>query len=395
MLPINSTDTTMPLWSLTGPVPLQQFAATGGIDNTAPLAAAFGGSVAGGGNALEVGFLRPEFLRQRRIDNVGAGSINWEVGFSEVLATNCVAFDVRLFDSGVRSFYHPGSDGLPGAADTDDNQFGPTDMDQQGNHDLGELGFIGTDDVVVTPSDPAFPVALEYSIEQGALSESTVAKRAEFVDVGWTLKNYAAALSPPFNYNKQGFQPTFWTSGNWAASVYKTPSLWGSAVLEPLHTSMSATTGETRSAPPPLPVTDAMFKSGKAVVAATGNSFQFRVYQPGFDTFTQRYENDGYHQENHSVSPSEYGVVWRDGVAAMINSARPNYDPDADRGTNGVDDPVPPGSTSFGGGPDDSSEKETSPPITSTLAAIQTLVRLEDEGAAVIQQLAVTKDLEP
>jgi hypothetical protein len=58
----------------------------------------------------------------------------------------------------------------------------------------------------------------------------------------------------------------------------------------------------------------------------------------------------------------------------------------ADRGANGIDD------NRFGG-IDDVSEKDSTPPISSPLRAVQVTIRVEDKGANVIQQVVVDHEL--
>ncbi len=45
------------------------------------------------------------------------------------------------------------------------------------------------------------------------------------------------------------------------------------------------------------------------------------------------------------------------------------------------------------GGPDDITERETLPPITSPMKAVQVIIRVEDKGAGAIQQIAVNHEL--
>ncbi len=365
---MGTADTTMPIWSLSAPIQLQSVALSANTVLASSALNWFGNSVAGNVNP-EMGFLPPHFLRQRRVDPIVAGqtttaegNIRYEMAFSEVLATNCIAFDVRGYDATVPVLYHPGRDNLPDTYNT------PADA--------ANFGQSGSDDVALTPTDPGYAQAFDAVYTTTAVNVPFhVAKRGAFVDAGWPLTTRATAIYVNNNSPTLG-RITTWSSQR-ASNVHPF-----------LATSLSMTSPEDRY-PTGLPAFSSQaIKSGRAIV--DGNN-RVRVYQPGFDSFTGRFEQDGYRQFNGICVHGQHQYRFASGRIPNDNSLTPVLpDPDADLGANGVDDIV---NGNVFGGVDDLLEHDATPPVTSPMKAIQVIVRVEDKGASVIQQMAVTHEL--
>jgi len=252
--------------------------------------------------------------------------------FSELLANNCVAFDLKGFDPGVRLLYNAGSDDLPARSSS-----------------TVVFGVAGTDDLVLSPSDPGYDQSVGYVSTLPAILGNLTASTGAFVDVGWGLKSTFA------NGGINNLQ---------VRTIFDTP-LSGATL--------------SVSAPTFLIPSDALFKSGRTLFSS--NSFV--IYQPCFDSFTDVFENDGFDQ----VNTSNQGSTFNEGRDYLNGISPPNPLPNgADQAINGLDD-------NSNGMIDDLDERDTSPPINFAMPAIQATIRLEDKQAGVIQQIAVTQSL--
>lgn len=305
----NSNNTTLPFLSLTGPIALQRYALSGqSID--------ISGSASG--------FLPSNFLRRRFFNNGGAVQSGGVTG-AEILATNCVAFDLKGFDPSVRLLYHRGVDGVDSSAGVA----------------ISSLGASGSDDVVVSPSDPGYGTSVGYITANTATLAQATASQGAFVDIGWALKN---------------------------------PLTRSTARTDVFSTNLSLVNASNN-------YTAAFQKSGKVAVLGS----LFAVFQPSYDSYTDAFEHDGYEQ---SASGGN-GTVFTRGME-WLQGGTPPYGATADRGVNGIDDDMGSG---LDGQIDDDTEKDSSPPIAAVMPAIQAFIRLEDARAGVIQQIAVTQDL--
>jgi hypothetical protein len=330
-----ATSRTMPILSLTGPLPLQRYAldpiislAVRASDNTFP----------------ESGFIRPEFLKRTFDPATGLVQLTEDpetgndvevLSNEEVLATNCIAFDLKGYDPIARLLYHNGSDGVPNSGTG-----------------WATLGAPGSDDLVLSPSDPGYYdsiASLTGPTPQPTLDQLTASQGA-FVDLGWGMKT---RWNPPPT-------PTI------------VPVLLPATVASIYQTTLSGIEGLS----PTLPFR----KSGRVYGAGTG-PFVGLLYQPCFDSFTEFFEHDGFRQR-----PSANGTVFIDGTD-YINATSASLNPaTTDLASNGLDD-------DSNGLIDDYLEQDASPPVLTAMPAIQALVRLEDATAGVIQQIAVTHDL--
>lgn len=336
----------MPILSLTGPLALQQYALGTNIslpmrsDTTFP----------------ECGFLRPEFLKRtfdpatglvETVESPVTGADVELLSNEEVLASNCVAFDLKGYDPIARLLYNNGADLAPGAVLVDDDADGTVD-------NLSELGWSGTDDLVLSPSDPGYASSLAYianatppytAAQLSALTAITSSQGC-FVDIGWSAKTLLSPVrktGEPYQTILSGFE-YFPASTSWL---------------------------------PPL-----SFRKSGRVVGAGVSPFAASIYQPCFDSYTDAFEHDGFKQS--FISPN--GTIFTDGkdfVEATSVSLNPAI---TDLASNGLDD-------DSNGLIDDYSEQDSSPPVLAAMPSIQALIRLEDVGASVIQQIAVTQDL--
>lgn len=259
----------------------------------------------------------------------------------DILASNILSFDVKGFDPGVPLLPSPGEDLAPGLQGIDDDGNGITDFASGGEPDLGELGWAGSDDVILSPNDPG------YALQLGVTPIGT----GEFVDIGWAHKTVtpfvAAGGSVPAGANLWS-QLSGYSQSNVAAS-----SLLGT------------------------PYTNALYKSGMIVQTAGLSAGPPRVYQPSFDSWTTSYEGDGVRQtELNGGRGTLFGTgtpreAWR---AGLVDPATDGLD---NNGANGVDD---------------MNETETSPPFPYRLPGLRISIRMEDPATRTVKQMSVAKE---
>jgi type II secretory pathway pseudopilin PulG len=357
--------TTMPLLALTPPIPIQEYALSRGAAGASRVS--FNSSNRGAGtfedyaNASfpEAGFIAPTYLRHNRIQGRDPANPTGPLiadddglAFSELLATNCVAFDLKGFDPSARLLYHAGPDGNVGAA-----------VPPATN---GVFGTAGTDDLVLSPSDPGYDDSVGYLVNP-ATSPSTwtpsgnplsdmTASMGCFVDVGWGFKS-TYSLNPAIS------------------SIFVTPlsGLRVGTTAEPFAGAVQPSI--------------AFLKSGRCLLSSYNAPFQCLIYQPCFDSFTDVFENDGYDQNQTTLN---FGSIFSSTYVPSIfrNGLPPPtpLPPGADQAVNGLDD-------NNNGLVDEFDERDTSPPINFAMPAVQATIRLEDKQAGVIQQIAVTQSL--
>jgi hypothetical protein len=354
----NANDTSMPILSLTGPIPLQRFAVAGNVvfptrtGNTLP----------------EVGFINPQLMK-RRFDE--SGSVEFredeELGGTveiltneEVVANNCIAFDLKGFDSVARMLYHVGADGQPGVALVDDDNDMTVD-------NASEFGQAGSDDLEVSPSDPGYAESIRTIGGSAALLTSFTSRSGAFVDLGWAYKRWQPPPDPsnlPNTLNQ--------------IDVTSIP-----ATLRETNLSGVAT-GSTNAS-------ETLRKSGKVVLSS---SSQALIYQPTFDSYTNAFESDGFRQRDKKTAatatadPIDEGTIFENALDWLQGNPNSNATSASlsDLASNGLDD-------DGNGLIDDFAERNSCPPINIAMPAIQALIRVEDVTAGVIQQIAVTHDL--
>lgn len=286
------------------------------------------------------GFLHPAFVL--RGDRTG----------EDLLASNILAFDIKVFDPGVPLLGSPGPDGSPGTGGDDDGD------GNSNNTEADELGWAGSDDVVLSPNDPGYAVALA--------SSAPVVGTGEYVDLAWARKLVAHGGTISASTN-------VW-------SPYSGFSQANFALAAPLNA-----------------FTNALYKSGYVLLSGTNTL----VLQPSYDTWTSRYEGDGVLQAQVAGGA---GVVRIDGAIGLYglgsgtdagtilppwknNSGVPMIDP----ATDGLDNNPPPG-VQTGFGIDDSTELETSAPYPNPLRGLRISVRMEDPLTRQIKQMSAGKE---
>ncbi|GIW99515.1 MAG: hypothetical protein KatS3mg111_2848 [Pirellulaceae bacterium] len=284
------------------------------------------GTLGGSGFRVGSGFLHPAFaLYGTRVGE-------------DLLASQVLAFDVKVFDPAVPLLLAPGPNGtLDGGID-------------------------GSDDFVVGPSDPGFV----------SLLGNTPHSYGDYVDLCWGRKTAAAILQttgtapPPSDNLVSPFS-------GYSSTNYASFGFWRG-------------------------FTDQLYKSG--LVLTTPNN-AIHLLQPAFDTWTTEFERDGVLQATRvgregicriSGLRDLYGVGGDD-TASALPAWRQMF---IDGGTDGVDNNDN-GLTDEGYGnylpvTAETWERETSPPFPVDLQGIRITVRMEDPGTRQIRQMSVTKE---
>jgi Prokaryotic N-terminal methylation motif len=341
--PVLNASTSMPILALGNPIP----AASGTIGLVGP------GSIAG--------FLHPYFELGEYV-RVSDGGVTSRRG-QDILAANVLGFDIRGFDPSVALLFDGGADGEPGVALVDDDSDGVVD-----NNDAQEYGLSGTDDLVLSPSDPG------YSTKIFAPFNARVrAGFGAFVDLNW---------GPKAMMRGDG-------SSSWS-------TLGDSDWFTPLSGFSQANT----SALGYVAFTSDLYKSGKIwhreISSGAGympfSASSDHFYQPTYDSWTNNYEVDGRPQKkiadflgniwiNHQ---NEFGIPGSDSWDSNPNQIHRSFT-QVDSGTDGLDNDLT-------GGPDDVLERETSSPYPFIMPAVQVTVRMEDAGTRLVQQMSVVYD---
>jgi hypothetical protein len=289
---------------------------------------------------FDQGFIPSQLFRTK----VGHDS-NWNIisvrpTLEEIVASNVVGFDVRGYDGSVQQLASRGTDGIWGASD---NQ--------------ADAGAAGTDDLVVSPSDPGFALQV---INNEIVPISTGA----FVDLCWGRRVLNQFADASLAYTIPGRVPSLNSlpPNDQRRSLFVTPLSGFETYIDP-----SDNVRKFR-------ITDSMRLSGR---------FRFQiplindVYQPTFDTFTDFYESDG----NRQLGGFSANGLVRYGGSASTNNPTP------DQGIDGIDNPP------INGAIDDELELETRPPIVYPMPAIQVKFRIQDVPAGTLQEISMVHDL--
>ncbi len=274
------------------------------------------------------GYIPAQFMRTKINASSNGDVISVRPTLEEVLASNVVGFDVRGYDGVVQQLASPGSDGLWGAS---------------GN--VVDAGAPGTDDLVVTPSDPGYAVQI-------ATNAVVPINTGTFVDLCWGRR-----------------------VANQVDNASLTQTLGGmnyfSSTILPAHRALWSTplSGfESLVSNSSLNMLSSLTRSGRFNLAAG-------VYQPTLDTFTDFYESDGNRQLD---GYSGNGLVRYGG--------NPGTSVAADWGIDGFDN-------NSNGAIDDELELETRPPIVYPMPAIQVKFRIQDVPAGTLQEISLVHDL--
>ncbi|QDT60245.1 hypothetical protein SV7mr_27650 [Stieleria bergensis] len=250
-----------------------------------------------------MGFLRPEFGLADRVSDQGAGlraagepvAIS-NRGGSDIIATDVVGFDIRIYDENAPKFIWVGAPAAgnpaPGASGVDDDGDGVTDFIGPGIPDPEELGAPDTDDEAITIDSLRITDALinngtrtangEY-IFGGAQSPFYVVDRGDFVDL-----NYMRLAGGPMRglIHRDLVSGTQLPNGNLA--VFSSPY---SGVQLPLRT--DPITGNTF-----VPYPEKWMDSGRFIFrGGSGSATLSSFMQPVYDTWTNSYQSDDFNQE--------------------------------------------------------------------------------------------------
>lgn len=277
------------------------------------------------------GFLHPAFV----LLNNRAGE--------DLLASDVLAFDIKLFDPDAPLLGTTGGDGVYGTAADDDGD--------GSLNDLKELGWAGSDDLILSPNDPGYALALSAG--------SPVVGTGEYVDLAWAKKlaAHGGSISPATNV---------WSPlSGFALANFNANGLAGA-------------------------YTDSLFKSGSVLMAGTN----LQLFQASYDTYTSGYEGDGLLQAQLT---SRVGVCRVNGAVDLYGVGGSDYPnlvadwrsspaPTFDAGSDGIDN-----AGSFTG-VDDPSELETSPPFPIPLRGLKISVRMEDPRTRQIKQMSAAKE---
>ncbi len=325
--------TTMPLLAL-GPKLLPSAAMP-----IPAIAADPNGGLGGAGFEVGAGFLHPAFTLQ----GPRAGE--------DLLGSEILAFDIKLFDPGVPLLGTPGADGFYGTPDPDDNGDGMP-------NNLAELGWAGSDDLVLSPGDPGYGPAMLTGINVGSGEYVDLAWARKLVAHGFTVSGATNVWSPLSGFSQTNF------AANGLAGAY----------------------------------TDGLFKSGAVLVDSSATY----VLQPAYDTWTNRFEGDGILQAFRGTlfgnvringAVDLYGIGTNDFGNANPAWRRTNID----AGTDGIDNnPTPslttPPAIPGGSVADDVSELETLPPFPTQLRGLKISVRMEDPNTRQVKQMSAAKE---
>ncbi|MEL6109079.1 MAG: hypothetical protein AAFU85_23990 [Planctomycetota bacterium] len=288
-------------------------------------------------------FLRPEFNLADRISDVGAstastppfiGAAQINRAGSDVIATDVVGFDIQVFDPDAPKFIWYGPDSVPGSPGDDDAIGGlSTVTDVNGTEDdtsddaIGEMGWPGSDDELVTVNDPRIDEALvnngnrtatDWNVTTGMpdLVESRfrVTDRGDFVDVGYphlaggpmrgiVQFDESGALIPAANASEFDSSFSGYTD-NTTALLQTTPTI---------------ITAQSTFQP-------SWENSGRFVMSATtGSNTVSSFFQPVYDTWTDAYGLDAFDQEGLGfgfISASSFAVEVGGDTAAAFRESR-------------------------------------------------------------------------
>ncbi len=284
------------------------------------------------GNQPFNGFLHPSFA----LTGVRTGE--------DILMSNAVGFDLRGYDPKLPTFYVSGPDGVMSATGLPDQSWGAA----------------GSDDLLLGPMDPGFAMAMRSSAPPAFPTPAPVpGPRGGFADLGWGLKVMA-------RFGQLG---------------YPLPSSMAPYLVSPLSgLQLNASTNSG------LDIAEGLFRSGLVIGGSGANPL---LRQVTFDSWSNQYEVDGRVQRELNQT-TRRGTFWINGLADLGFSTSRN-DPTLvpDRGVNGLEDEV---GGIVDGWIDDPTESDTLAPFSFPMGAVQVLVRTEDPGTGLVQQMSVVQD---
>ena len=257
-------------------------------------------------------FLRPEFSLADRITDRNAfdrGGTNAPVeivnrGGSDVIATDVVGFDIRIFDPQAPKLAWEGRDRVPGGIGDDDGDTLAPDDTRGPNSPLietDELGLPGTDDEAIAIDSLRINEALldngtrvasgQYDFAPARRTRFGLIDRGDFVDLGYA-RNAGGAMRGLFQFDlgtttvlRQDNLLVFSSPFSGVQRRQMTPGI------------------QTNIAFP-----DSWLNSGRFILrTGTGSPVISSFYQATYDTWTDGYATDQFDQEGlASVSPFSY-----------------------------------------------------------------------------------------
>lgn len=242
----------------------------------------------------------------------------------DVVAPFCVGFDLQAYDPQVPLLLLPGADAtLSGGA-------------------------ARTDDIIVSPSDPGYPIAMNIAFNSVPLG-ANFAGTGAYVNLGWARHVFNEISTPAaFGTGMAGSPLTF-------ESPYSGISLSRLVGSNP-------------------PYADSLYRSGLFFQTGSGSQWGQMTY----DTWSDNYEVDGVLQTDLTrISTGLYTGTVQTGTAV------PGWRSSADMGRDGIDN-------NLAGGVDDTEELETTPPFPFSLRSVRALIRMEEPDTRQLFQQSVS-----
>lgn len=320
-------ETTMPILALGPPAPVLD--SVSAVDNArlAPPISGVSAAQVVTPNLMS-GFIRPEFVLGNDFTHRFSPDDVWglERSGEDVIATNALALDVKIFDRSAAIL----TTSLP----------------------LGQS---------VRGSDPGYREALRDFINRTAPRPAQI--RGDFVDLMFPV----LAGGPTRGWQARRFDRLAPASGAADGPIGVDADVTSLLVTEFSGLVDYSGTSTTLNA-----YQDSLYRSGKIVVDANGF---IRIFQPTFDTFCFHYEHDGFLQGQPANAADGKGSRWSMSVPA---------DENFDRGATGINS-----STTSLFAADNFLERETSPPFLTRPESIQVSVRIENPNNRQIHQMSV------
>jgi len=302
----------------------------------------------------------------------------------DVILTNVLSFDVKVWDPAAPIVGNPGLDGSFGVAGYDDDQNGTAD-------DISELGAAGSDDIVWQPGD-VYPDAMLPAALQG-LSNYNYSSPLATTPANWANTQYLAAL--------QIATANGWIiqQGAYVDLAYaQNPAVVSGGFARPAG-SLFCGPGDFRSQ---------LWAGGWF-----GNTSPIFLVMPAvYDTGSVSYEDDGLDED--AVVTAAYNLAY--------GTSYGSFGPD--QGTNGTDDNTCAGPDDYGGEPFvdtnnngmydagvggnpgegytdlngngqyDPPEKEMPPPYRAKLGGVQIKIRAFDPDSRQIREVTIVQEFE-
>lgn len=290
------------------------------------------------------GYLRPEFALGMDLTHTEIPGFYWgrERLGEDVLASSLLGFDCQVFDRLAIVALEQGPDGAAGIG---------------GNTSLGSPN---SDDFAVDANDPLFFAVMRSA---AAVEEA----RGGYVDLAFD--RLAGGVIRDFDTPLKAF----------VSSTSELPIVPANTRKLRLNSQYSLAREAIGGTVGVMLIPDSFLRSGKMIRDSSG----VHLFQPTYDTYTSRYEYDGFTQRDLDMSslvlPTRLGTVWWNPHSSLTATT--------DLATNGLDDV---GSMI---GTDDLSERETMPPFEAPLTQIRIRLRIADEASGAIGQQAVISDL--